>query len=408
MLFKTGLEVMSARRGAALPRLYVGKFLTRVLIQAVLVVLLIEAIFMTEKLNDVLRSALAQNASLDTILLLLGFRAPEVFGLAIPLALLIAVYRVTLRFREDRELLILSGMGVGTHKFIWLAVGAGLAAQILSLILSGLVAPAAAFGQRQLLFDAHYKALRGGISAGQFYGFGQYTVFAGPNTKSDARGLFLHRTVGDEEQAVIANQASLEGPRDDGTMTLHLQDFASTWFASAAKSAETAGTGPSYCSQCSGITLFEPISSTRVGNLTQELEVKELFAFDPRGSNLSERTFWDLVGMGSTAAHSGSNDAYELGRRISRSLLCLLAPLIAGIGIVFTNRTTHVAALPVACSLLMCVDLLFNVLVEKAAGFGILPGILSPVIVTLAVFAVGARWLSLTQNDLVKPGLSRA
>ena len=55
--------LMPNRKGPALPRLYVVKFLTRVLVQAALVVLLIEAIFMTEKLNDVLRSALAQNAS---------------------------------------------------------------------------------------------------------------------------------------------------------------------------------------------------------------------------------------------------------------------------------------------------------------------------------------------------------
>ena len=112
--------------------------------------------------------------------------------------------------------------------------------------------------------------------------------------------------------------------------------------------------------------------------------------------------------MGPAAVRPGLNDAYELGRRISRSLLCLLAPLIAGMAIVFTNRTTHVAALPVACALLMCVDLLFGVLVEQTAGFGLLAGILSPMIASLAILAVGATWLLLAQNALVKPGLSRA
>ncbi len=389
-----------------MPRLYVGKFLTRVLVQGALVVLLIEAIFMAEKLNDVLRSALAQNASFETIFLLLLLRAPEVFGLAIPLALLIAVYRVTLRFREDRELLILSGMGVGTVQFVWLAVGVGLAAQVLSLFISGVVSPAAAFGQRQLLFDAHYTALRGGISTGQFYGFGQYTVFAGSNTASNARRLFLHRAVGEDEQVVIANQASLEGPRDDGTMTLHLQDFTSTWFPSLASEAARPGSAP--CAQCSGVMSFEPSSNTRVGNLTQELEVNELFAFDPRGSQPSERTFLDLLGMGSSAVHPHSRDAYELGRRVSRSLLCLLAPLIAGMAIVFTDRRTHVAALPIACALLMCVDLVFGVLVEKTAGFGVLFSVVSMAAVVLAIIAGGIKWLSLAQNALVKPGLSRA
>ncbi|HAP14239.1 MAG TPA: hypothetical protein DEA80_02525 [Afipia sp.] len=214
--------------------------------------------------------------------------------------------------------------------------------------------------------------------------------------------------MGDEEQVVIAKQASLEGPRDDGTMTLHLQDFASTWFASVASFAEAEAAASEHCPKCSGITSFEPVSSTRVGNLTQELEVNELFAFDPRGSHPSERTFLDLVGLGSAAVRPDPNDAYELGRRMGRSLLCLLAPLIAGIAIVFTNRTTQVAALPVACALLMCVDLFFGVLVQQTADFGPLAGILSPIIASIALLAVGAKWLSFAQNALVKPGLSRA
>ncbi len=93
---------------------------------------------------------------------------------------------------------------------------------------------------------------------------------------------------------------------------------------------------------------------------------------------------------------------------MGRSLLCLLAPLIAGIAIVFTNRTTHVAALPVACALLMCIDLFFGVLVEQTADFGPIAGILSPIIASIAILAVGAKWLSFAQNALVKPGLSRA
>lgn len=392
--------------GPALPRLYTRKFLVQTVLQMALVLLLIEAIFLTEKLNDVLRSAIDQHASIGSIFLLLLLRTPEVFGLALPLALTIAVYRVTLRFREDRELLILSGMGIGAHQFVWLALALGLGAQILSLVVSGVVSPAAMFAQRQLLFEAHYTALRGGISAGQFYRFGDYTVFAGPlRVKSNERQVFLHKTLDGEDQVVIANRASLEGPKADGTMILHLRDLTSTSFPVLA-AGDTSDTNGATCNPCGPMAL-KPTASTNVGNLTQEIDLSELFKFDPRGTRVSERTLFDLIGASSRNSPD-IDDVAEFGRRISRSFLCLIAPLIAGLAIPLTNRTTHIVMLPLACAVLMSLDLSFGILTDATSGIGVSAIVASLTAITLALFAAGARSFSWWQSALIKPGLARA
>lgn len=402
---------VASRHRPSMPRLYSGKFLAQTLLQATLVLLLIEAIFLTEKLNDVLRSAIDQHASIGSIILLLLFRTPDVFGLALPLALTIAVYRVTLRFREDRELLILSGMGIGTHQFVWLALVLGLAAQMLSLLVSGVVSPAATFAQRQLLFEAHYTALRGGISAGQFYRFGEYTVFAGPKRlKTDERHVFLHKASDDDDQIIIANRASLEGPRADGSMTLHLRDLSSTSFPAAGRAEYSTPTDASraVCDRCGNERVFEPTASTNVGNLSQEIALDDLFKFEPRGTRLSERTLLDLVGFDSSNKTPGINEVSEFGRRIGRSFLCLIGPLIAGIALAFTTRATHIVALPLACAILMGVDLALGILTDAIAGFGLSTIVILLVVVTLALFAGVSIWFSSWQNALVKPGLGRA
>ena len=386
--------------GPALPRLYSRKFLAQTLLQTALVLLLIEVIFLTEKLNDVLRSAIDQHASIGSIFLLLLLRTPEIFGLALPLALTIAVYRVTLRFREDRELLILSGMGIGAHQFVWLALALGLAAQVLSLAVSGVVSPAALFAQRQLLFEAHYTALRGGISAGQFYRFGDYTVFAGPlRVKSNERQVFMHKALDREDQVIVANRASLEGPKADGTMILHLRDLTSTSFPVSDVDGNSA-------SGADGAA-FKPMTSTNVQNLTQEIDLSDLFKFDPRGTRLSERTLFELAGTGA-GDHSDAGVVAEFGRRVSRSFLCLIAPLIAGLAIPLTNRRTHIVVLPLACAVLMCIDLSFGVLTDAMSEFGAPAIVASLTAITLALFAAGTKSFSSWQSALIKPGLARA
>src|SRR5690606_1475464 len=89
-----------------IPRLYSAGVLRQIAFQVLMILALIELIFLTEKLTIVLRAAIDHNVSGINIALLLFYTAPRIFDLALPLALMIGVYRVISRCREDREFLV--------------------------------------------------------------------------------------------------------------------------------------------------------------------------------------------------------------------------------------------------------------------------------------------------------------
>uniref|UniRef100_UPI0013DC926F LptF/LptG family permease n=1 Tax=Stenotrophomonas maltophilia TaxID=40324 RepID=UPI0013DC926F len=90
-----------------------------VVIQVALVLLLIECVFVSEKLiSGLLEEVLKIRAPLSKTLMMMVALLPEVFELALPTALLIAVYRVALAMREDREFLMLSSLGIPPHGLI--------------------------------------------------------------------------------------------------------------------------------------------------------------------------------------------------------------------------------------------------------------------------------------------------
>jgi lipopolysaccharide export LptBFGC system permease protein LptF len=379
-----------------IPRIYARRYLFGILLQLVLILLFVEAILLAEKLNDVLRAALDRQAHFSDILLLLLFTAPAVFDLALPLALMIAVYRIVLRRREDRELLVLSGAGIGSTRFVWWAMAVGFAAQLISLMVSGAIEPRAKFAERSLLFAAQYDALRGGIAAGQFYFFGKNTVYASPqDKKSSDRPLFIFQGDVNEnssDRVIDANHARLVGPDRDGNLTLLLRDF----------------TTLDYDYSRGGGHPVVQSGSSRIGQYDQELSLDQLLRFDPRGASIGERTSVELVKSSLAQGNADVPNATEAGRRFARSLLCLIAPLIAGLALAFTNQATRSFALPAACGVLMSLDLGASALVENQARAGLLVAVGTLLVVAFVVIGTLMYQLITRQHAIVMPALARA
>jgi lipopolysaccharide export LptBFGC system permease protein LptF len=381
---------------AKIPSVYARRYLLGIGFQLVLILLFVEAILLAEKLNDVLRAALDRQAHFSDILLLLMYTAPAVFDLALPLALMIAVYRIALRRREDRELLVLSGAGVGSARFIWWAMAIGLAAQLISLIVSGAIQPRVKFAERRLLFAAQYQALTGGIAPGQFYFFGKNTVYASPQEKkSPDRPLFIfQRDVNENnsDRVIDADHARLVGPDPDGNFTLRLRDFKTV----------------DYDYRQGDSRSIVQSGSTRIGQFDQELTLDQLLRFDPRGSKLGEWTSLELVRASLASERTNIPQVTEVVRRLARSLLCLLAPLIAGVALALTNRATRSFALPAACGALMCFDLGASALVENQAHAGLIVVVLTLLAVTLVLIGSLMHQLITRQHAIVMPALARA
>lgn len=398
---------------SGVPPLYAVRIIFNILFQLSLILLLIEAIFLAEKLNRILSQAIKFGAPLSDVFRLLFFTGPEIFDLALPMALMIAVYRVALQCREDRELLVLSGMGVGAHHFIWMVMSIGVAAQIASILISGTIGPRAQFLQRVVLFVAQYRALAGGITPGQFYTFGEHTVFAGPMaTESPERRLFIHRAGVDTERVVIADRAKLEGPDPEGRLRLHLDDVSAQDFRvhrpPTNAPANKTPAAVEACEVCGSIINSDLLTTMRIGRFAQDIMLDDLIRLDPRGRTQAEWTSLELLNLTATPGPATLVHVGEAGRRFARGLLCLLAPLIAGLALAFTNRTTQAFALPAACAALMCFDLACSALADKLAPAGL-------AVVLLAVGALCAGFIAFLmrqtvawQNEIVKPALARS
>ena len=218
-----GAQVGTAK--PTLPRTYLRLFIGRIVAQLALALLLVEAVFIAEKLNEIVLTVIDQRAPIVDIPLLVMLRMPDVFDLALPIAAFLACFRVAFLARENREFLVFAGVGVSVQRLVLIAWLIGAAAFLVSLTVSGLLAPAAHFAQRYLLFDARFAALEGAGPAGTFLGLGDYMVFApAASERQPMPPLYIHQRVtgtDDTDRMIIADSGRLEGLHQDSPAFLY-------------------------------------------------------------------------------------------------------------------------------------------------------------------------------------------
>ena len=143
---------------------YVRDFFRGVAVQTALVVLLIEAIFLAERFTPVFREAVRHEADLFGISLILLCTSPEVFDLALAVAILMACYAMLMKMRENRELLVLFASGLGPYQLSALVLVVAVLGQTVGLLGSGVVDPLSRYAQRAILFSSELRALKKGVA----------------------------------------------------------------------------------------------------------------------------------------------------------------------------------------------------------------------------------------------------
>lgn len=371
-------------------------------LQLFFILLLVEGIFLAEKFASLLKVTLENQAGGSSIVLMLSYFAPEVFDLALPIALLMAVYLVGLRCREGRELVILATMGVGARQFVALALMIGFAAQLSSLLVSGIAEPYSQFESREILFQAQNKVLRGGIASARFYEFPGYVVYAPAQTEAaPERPLFIQRDLDQNLTRVITSRrARLDGPNATGEMTLHLRDLTIL---------DLPKPGPLTRSEAApdAATTAPRTNFMKVGSFAQEMVLDDLLRFSPRGESPTERTSTELLASAATATNA-TGEIGEFGRRLARSLLCLITPLVAGLALAFTNRNSQPFILPVFCAGLMALDIAASTAVKNVAGLGLSTMITTLLAITTLLIIVVIKLTLNRQNQLIGPALARS
>lgn len=399
-------------------RLYARDLFASVLVQVLTVMALVEAIFLAERFPMVFRDVLKNNADLFDAALLFAYTSTQIFDLALAIAILMAVYWTILRMRENRELLVLFAAGTGPYQITVLILAIAIAAQILSLTVSGVVDPASRYAQRVILFDAKFRVLKNGINTGQFYSFHNRVAYAPPQIAASGNrpGLNQTRRLFVYEQAkpgsfrvITADHARLDGPDPSGTLLLRLGGVTSRTFSYAQPSAGATPTpAQNDCTDCpaqpkgvSRMTLSAP-------EITQEMTVDQLLTFLPRGNEANELTILEQLGAKADSTSPKHREAMHLlGERFARSLLCLLAPLIALASVCLTSRATNYFVLPLACMALMSLNVTSEWLIRTIAPTNPLGALTVPAALTAAIAALLLIVVLRKQGSLVRPQLAR-
>jgi lipopolysaccharide export LptBFGC system permease protein LptF len=387
-------------------QLYARRFFSGVALLVLTVMVLFEAVFVAERFPMVFRAVYQNHADPRDMGFLLLCNSTQVVDLALAIAILVGTYWTVLRLRENRELLVLVAAGTGPVQLIGLAVGVAVVAMFASLYVSSVLDPAARFAEREVLFQAEFRGLKTGINTGQFYDFPGRVAFAparrssgGMIAANQTRGLFVFEELTDSKfRVVTADHASLEGPDSLGRLLLKLGGFTSQTFDPAGKS----------CKDCGGTTTGLSQMATLAGDITQTMKTEQLLSFEPRGASAGELTIFDQF-----AANEYSSDARHredmrlLGERLARSFLCLLAPLIALACVCLTNRVTNYFALPLACMVLMSLNVTSEWLIRVIVPLDPWGALRTPALLTLIMAALLLAEIFREQGKLAQPQLGR-
>jgi lipopolysaccharide export system permease protein len=394
------------------PSLYAGRLFARTVLEVCLLAVLVEAIYLSERSISILRMIIDEPIGLASVIPLLAWSAPEVH-LALPIAVLIAVYRVILRRRERLEFIALASGGQSTFPLIRSTTAVALLALVSSLLISGFLYPYSKFAFRKDVDDIHYQALRAGSAPGQFLFFPNYAIYVFPAKNAQAdRPIFIKQIVDDKTYRIVnADRTELiDGPQP-GWMTIRMIGVTVNNLPNVDEPLKTSeqerqvDLGDLFCNGCG-----DRIKSVRTVSLIRRLDLNNLVHFEPRGVTLDEWMTPELLGLAAAPGGRGMEPdaAIEAVHRFARSLLCFLAPFLAWLTLTATTRRSQAFALPVACVTLMCADIAFSQMISRlATGRADLVAI-ALVAVTGALVVLLVRQIIARQHLAVFPALARS
>lgn len=394
------------------PSLYTVRLFGRTVLEVCLLAVLVEAIYLSERSISILKMIIDEPIGLFNLIPLLAWTAPEVY-LALPIAVLIAVYRVLLRGRERLEFIALASGGQSTFPLIGSTTAVALLVFIFSLLVSGFIYPHSQYAFRHDVDEIHYQALRAGSTPGQFLFFPNYAIYVFPAQEAQANPpIFIKQIVDNQTYRIVnADRTELvEGPRP-GWMTIRMigvtinnfPNLGEPW--TSTEQDRKTQSGDLLCDDCGN-----RIKSMRTVSIMKNLDLKDLVHFKPRGIALDEWTIPELLGL--TAAPSvrefNSDATVEAVRRLARSLLCFFAPFLAWLTLTFTTRALQAFVLPLSCLALMCGDIAFSQMISRFGQAA--PGMvaISLVAMTIALVLLVIKQIVARQHLAIFPALARS
>ena len=317
----------------SVPWRYLRKLLAEIGGLLALLLLAVEALYLADKtITHLLLDALNNQLGLGFLLETLALAVPEILGIGLPLAVVIAVYLALLRRREAGDLVVLSAAGLSPVLLPVLCLGLGLPVIMASGALSGFVEPLAAHKLRERLLEGQYEALRSGeLLPGQFRELGTSTYYRRPAAEGAGEALadiFVHDQPGpDREQTITATGLQLQFDAVTGVAGLNLTNPRIIGFVQNDEGQHV----PSQRVDTAAMT-FGPVMLERV-------------AAGPRHQSTDTMTLPELI----SAWQAGENPAGQVAtERMISVALAFLAPFFAGLALVVSRGRMVWLALPLA------------------------------------------------------------
>ncbi|MBO1325793.1 LptF/LptG family permease [Acetobacter sp. TBRC 12305] len=404
-----------------LRQLCVRQFMRSVLWQAGATLLLVEAIFLAERFPMIFRDVISHHANLFDAGLIFLLTGPQILDFALPLAMIVAVYRTALTMRENRELLVLSACGLAPRSFILPPIVLAVAALLLSLAASGVVNPLALYAQRAVLFDAAYRNLITATGQSQLVFVGNRVAFIPqespqkdpPATISTApmtrRNLFVYEPLDPTHFRVVqSGSVRTTGSAPENLFGVSVAQMTSHIFSvEGAVSASTPGQGTFPNLRDDEQMTFYADTADKI------IPLDDILPFPPRWEQENELTLPELLVLLAHHATQANEPSPVLvvrllGERLSRGLLCLLAPLVALAALSQTTQRNRSIALPASCMALLAFNVGTESLIRAVAPSGLGAELVLLLLLTATLQGLLLAALRLGISRLLLPQLLRA
>jgi len=321
---------------------------------AAIVLITIEALFLSDVIvSRVLPELLSLDAGIANIALVVLYSVPNGLFIALPTALLVGVYIVVLRRRENQEFKIFAGFGYGSRALNMTAVAMGFTGAVLSLALSGFVEPAARFHLATTLEGVAHQAIRDGdLTSGRFYQVGDTTVYAASGHGNEIPGdVFLHQKRSEDvARVIVARRLFTPQAGEQNHLGLLLNNVSIYEFSDrvGSQGSKKSSHSDAACGACDQRKSLTPLKYMYVEKFRMELpKVSAVLARDWRHPR--EADFIELF----SAAEWDSSHVEVLGERLLRAALCMITPLLALVAVALTSKATLLFSLPTASALVL-------------------------------------------------------
>lgn len=311
---------------------------------------LVLVVFLAERLTTLVEMLIQRHAPLSDLPLVLALTAPEIFITAMPLALLIGVYRALIEARDGGEIVVMAGAGVGPWRLLSPLLGFGALALVVVIVVAGWVDPLARAARDRLYLDAARRmvleSVGNGLPRDEIRTVDGHTVVSPSWASGGARRLLVFLPRDDGVERVVA-AADYHLTEVDRLRRYHLILDDVTVADLPLRPPPGAADG----------RIVPSGSGWRLGTLSRDVDLEAMLREPVLADQPQYGTLVSLMRRALATATSDPSWGLRAAEIVTRAWLTIAAVLMAAIGMSFAEGRRRFVALPVAGAAMVVIDL---------------------------------------------------